>query len=74
MVNLESENGEQSCRHGDEDMRAQACLGGVPLPLEADHCAENGRDQQADGDDMLGQIGLDEAEFVADIHGSISVL
>ena len=50
-------------------MRAQPGLGGIPFPLEPDHRPEHSRNQQADGDDMLGQIGLDEAEFITDIHG-----
>jgi hypothetical protein len=70
VENLESENGEEGCGDGHQNMGAQPRLSGVNLAFESDHRPQEGRDQQANGDDMLGEIGLNEAEFVADIHGS----
>jgi hypothetical protein len=49
-------------------MRPQTCLGGVDLPLEADHGAKYRGDQQANGNDVLRQIGLNKAKIIAGIH------
>src|SRR5690606_25873945 len=54
--------------HRYQDMRTQARPGRMRLALEADDRTENARQHEPDGDDVLGQISIDQAETIADFH------
>src|SRR5690606_2029172 len=68
VEDFEGQNGEERSRDRNQDMGAQSRSQKMLLALEPDDRAENTRQHKPDGDNVLGEIGIDQAETIADFH------